>query len=300
MKSLFSIIFLLFASPALAYGPMTCPAAQPNDLVLILAGQSNNGAYGDVGYQPPMSGSPSGDVQIWWGTGTCYPLNDGLAGFPSPWMPNSGGSIWTRFSQLLRDQNPTWTGRLIIVDIAQNGSPITSWAPTSGNYPRIQAAVNLLAADGWTPRALLFMGGESDAMNGATYSDVSAAITGMVSGIRTAGNTFPIFMGITTTCRATPNAAKPNGIDGAGVDFETLAIPATRDYHTSALRMYQQSEVHRALMASGNPATGTYLGPITDMISATNRWDMCHMNSYAQWLSAQMWVDYLGRAELIP
>lgn len=297
MNWILTAIFLLFASPALAYGPITCPAAQPNDIVLILAGQSNNGAYGDVGYQPPAT---NGDVQIWWGTGTCYPLNDGLAGFPSPWMPLSGGSIWTRFSQLLRDQSPSWTGRLVIVDIAQNGSPITSWAQTGPFYSRIQTAVNLLTAGGWTSRAMLFMGGESDALSGATYSDVSAAIFSMTAGVRTAGNTFPIFMGITTTCRAIPNPAKPNGIDGAGVDFENLATPASRDYHVSSLRMYQQSEVHRALMASANQAASVFLGPNTDMISATNRWDMCHMNSYAQWLSAQMWLDYLRRAELVP
>ena len=301
MRAIIAFLFLCFCVPAHGYGSMPCPSAQPSDIAIILAGQSNNGSYGDVGYQPQLSGTPGGDIQIWWGTGDCYPLNDGLAGFPPPWMPNSGGSIWTRFSQLLRDQNPTWTGRLIIVNIAQNGSPITSWANgvSGGNFPRIQTAVSLLAAKGWAARAMVFLGGESDAMAPYDYNAVSAAITSMLSGIRGAGNTFSVFMGITSTCRAVPNPAKPNGIDGAGVDFESLAIPAARDYRVSAQRMHQQSEVQRAVWNAFH--AGAIQGIVnTDLISATNRWDQCHMNSYAQWLAAQMTLDALTRSGLIP
>ena len=92
MRAIIAFLFLCFCVPAHGYGSMPCPSAQPSDIALILAGQSNNGSYGDVGYQPQLSGTPGGDIQIWWGTGDCYPLNDGLAGFPANSGSGGGGA----------------------------------------------------------------------------------------------------------------------------------------------------------------------------------------------------------------
>ena len=150
MKLLIAVLLFCLAliAPANAYVAMPCPPAQPGDVAIIVAGQSNAGSYGDLGFQPLNSNTPANDVQIWFGTGVCYPLNDSMAGFTPPIMPLSGGSIWTRFSQLLRDQRPAFTGRLIVVNIAQNGVPITNWSQTGPDYPRIQTAINVLAANG--------------------------------------------------------------------------------------------------------------------------------------------------------
>lgn len=295
-----SLFFVMLPAVAFGYGAIPCPAASPDDIPIILTGQSQAGSYGDVAFQPPLSGTPTGDIQIWFGTSTCYPLNDALAGFPAPWMPGSGGSIATRVSQLLRDQYPNWPGRLVIVNIAQNGVPITNWGQSGPNYPRIQTAVNILSAGGWTPKALIFMGGESDAMAGQSYAMVKAALDSMVDGRRTAGDTYPIFIGLSTTCRAVPDPGQPNGIASAGIDFELLTNAETREYQAASLRMHQQSEVQRAIWTMNDPSRNVSVGPNFDLISAFNRWDRCHDANYAQWLSAQMLIDTLQRAGLTP
>jgi hypothetical protein len=294
MKYILTCLLAFYAHAALAYSSIPCPTPQSNDIVLLVAGQSNGGSYGDVAYQPPLSGTPGGDIQVWFGTGICYPLNDALAGFPPPPMSGSGGSIWTRFSQLLRDHYPSWTGRLVLVNIAKNGTPVVSWANGAGNYPRIAAAVSVLSSLGWSPKAMVFMGGESDGIAGNSYTQVFNAINSMVDGVRLAGHTWPIFVGVTTTCRFSTSATP------IGVDFESLTNAATRDYQAAAQRIYQQSEVQRALMAMNDPSRSVYIGPNTDLISAANRWDQCHMASYAQWLSAQLTLDVLVRAGLVP
>lgn len=287
---------ILVAGPAFAYNPIPCPTAGPNDIVLLVGGQSNAGSYGDVGFQP----TTGGDIQIWYATGACYPLADQMVGVPPPPPPNGGGSIWTRFAQLYRNAYPLFTGRIVIVMIAEGGVPISNWAQGGQDYPRIKTAVDALANLGWKPSAFLFMDGESDGMSGSSYDVVTAALNSFVNGQRAAGYTYPIFIGINSTCRAVPDSAKQNGIDPAGVDFETLSNPAAQDYRTPAARMYQQSEVQRALWTMNDPARNVSIGANTDLISGYNRWDGCHENSYAQWVSAQLWFDVLKRAHALP
>lgn len=301
-RIIFSFLFLLASSfPALAYTSVTCPTPSENDLVIIVAGQSNAGSYGDVAYQ----GSGATDIQIYFGNSLCYPLYDALAGFPSPPvnpagyppMPTPGGSIWTRFAKLYHDANPSWTGKVIIVDIAQNGVPIGNWRNGGPNYPNIATAVSVLASKGWAVDAFFFMDGESDAMAPYSFTQVSTWLDSMVDGRRAAGDAYPFFIGVNSTCRAVPDASKFNGLNPAGTDFQTLANPATRDYAAVAQRMYQQSEVQRAIFSVEDASKGLYIGANTDLISGASRWDGCHMADYGQWVAARLWVDVTTRGQ---
>jgi len=284
MKKLLASLCFICAQ-ALAYSEIPCPTPQSGDVVVIVAGQSNAGSYGDVAYY-----EPNNDVQFYFGNGKCYPLADALAGFPVPPMPNSGGSIWTRFASIYHAAYPSG-GRIIYANIARNGVPIQNWrAPDGQDYPRIQQAVTGLAAKGWTDiRAMLFMGGETDAM--APYGSgalATSALNTMVDGIRANGNSFPVFVGIVSTCRF-----KTDGTS-AGTDFQALSRTE------AASRMAKQHEIQSALMKIEAPVKGLYAGANTDLISPSSRWDNCHLNGYGQWLAAQMWFDLLTQKGLLP
>lgn len=281
MRFLF-ILLAAFSLHASAYNAIPCPTPQANDVVIIVAGQSNAGSYGDVAHYQANS-----DVQLWFGTGTCYPLADGLAGF-SPPPGGGGGSIWTRFASIYHAANPAG-GRIVLVDIANNGVPIQNWRQAGPDYPRIAMAVGALAVKGWSPRVMLFMGGETDAM--APYGSqaaTTASLLSMVDGMRANGYTFPVFVGLSTTCRF-----KLNGTD-AGVDFNLLTRAE------AAARLAKQFDIQTGILNAVDASRGLHIGVNTDLLGGAARWDRCHLNDYGQWVAAQMWFDMLTLTELLP
>lgn len=284
----FCLLFFFLGCPVSAQQIACSP--QANDIVLVIAGQSNGGSYGDVAYVPPNTGG------VQFSNGNCYVLKDPLVGLVTPGTPGSGGSIWSRLWQDMTLPGHLPMRRLVVVDIVDYGTPSSNWAATGPDFHRLTQAKTELAAAGWPISAIFFIDGETDAVNGIGTASYIANIQSMISGSRAAGITAPFFIAIATHCNIL-NGINP--VMPGGKDLELL------NYGTRNWRQNQRTAIQLAQISVVDHVAGIYLGANMDLLGSGRRWDNldCHLGDQGQWDAAVLWENIVMDAvasEVIP
>lgn len=179
MKPAASAIAVLLAASACA--------AEPQDALILVAGQSNAVGYGvTLEDLPPEMRAPDPAVRIWDGD-RFVPLapgvNTGTPNRPEAWGPE------VEFARAWRAARPN--GRLHIVKLARGSTalaagPDRDWSPASGELfaEMAREAREAQAAAGVPVTAVLWMQGEADAVQPQAARDYEANLRAFVAAVR--------------------------------------------------------------------------------------------------------------------
>lgn len=254
-----------------------------SNATFLIAGQSNANFCGDARWMQPGAGQVFYTLE----TNTFQQAYDSFPGWPSTPTITTGGSIWSRLGYILAAQPaPIWDS-VCFAPVAVNGSSSESWTPSGANFNRFISARGCLSSWGKPLTAIIWMQGETDALeyapDGAYYDNVIS----MVDGLRFNGVACPVFVAICTECKLYgPSPGTP-----AGADFQLIPQPSERLNRWRWQERVQAEQ--RALQLRADK--GIYAGANTDAIRG--RYDGCHLNSIGQYAAALRWFEVLTAAK---
>lgn len=169
-----------------------------------------------------------------------------------------GGSIWMRLGARLIETGQYDT--VVLVPLAVGVTGIERWAPGGNLHRWLLAVIANARAAGLTFTHLLWQQGEADAMSATSPEIYTAQFDAMLNSIRAVGVDAPIFVAQSTIC------GKHTG--------------------SQALRDAQAS------LAS--PTKGIYVGPNTDTLGRSFRYDGCHFGTDGLNRAAELWQKALA------
>lgn len=173
----------------------------------------------------------------------------------------TGGSVWTRLGDILID-----SGRydaVVFVAIGGSGTAIEEWAPGGQMHDRIIRAIKSTRKSGLEITHLLWHQGETDASIGTDSQQYQAYFRQMLAAIRSHGVSAPIFVSLATRCFET---MPDNIIRGA----QSILVDVTN---------------------------GVLLGPDTDDLGDSFRYDRCHLSQPGLQAAALLWHEQLSKAD---
>ena len=222
-----------------------CFKQDKKTLVFISFGQSNSGNHGNILHVPSKL------VQVHF-NGNCYHAKD-----PLPGASGLGGSVWSRFADLVIESKTFQ--KVIIKNISEGGSSVKDWVPNGKYYSRLVNAISDLKARGLEISYILWHQGEQDAhkMHPNQYKNYFLMIA---KKIKKQLGEVPIYVAVTTYCNE------------IGLDTEIQ----------NAQR--QLSSEHSFIKA----------GPNTDLfIEESDRFDGCHFSEQGMKKTAKAWFSAL-------
>lgn len=256
-------------------------APRPDDLILIVAGQS----HPSNSMNATVTTGTARAVKYCWADDTFYPCAD-----PLPDGTGSGGSFLTLMgSQFSARAAPRPVGRLLIAPVLANGTSIGAWLPGQSPdlFQRVVDTYDAVIAKGWVAGQIVgnWVQGSSNVSEGTGPEDYADAWNTFLSGLRGAGVEMPIIVSRSTHCRSG---------DGAELDSFSLSAAVTK--------LKRQIALNDRLGALPNAEQGTYLGPNLDVIGSAGRYDYCHFAAWGGQLAAGLSLDCLlaGIGTFIP
>ncbi|HWG04421.1 MAG TPA: sialate O-acetylesterase [Beijerinckiaceae bacterium] len=220
-------------------------APDPRLAVILTFGQSQ---MANEGASDGLFVPKSGVFNFNWLDGHCYVARDPLLGTT---MDRS--NFTTRLADHLVRSGVY--DRVLLVPIAHGGTMISQWVPGSEMFRRISVALHGLNKHSIVITHALWQQGESDAGKTST-DDWIIRFDAMVSALRLAGMSAPIFVAQSTRCASPPN--------------ETI-------------RAAQRAVV--------DPSKNILPGPDTDAMGSEYRWDDCHYSAEGLSLAAEGWFQ---------
>jgi len=188
--------------------------------VLLTAGQSNAGNYGQMPIAPR-----DGVFNFDWFDGRCYRARDPLLG-----PDGNGGSVWTRLGDLLVSRGDYQ--QVLIAPIAVGGSALSRWLPGGDLHTRWVETKLKLDAAGIAVTHVLWHQGERDAQLGTSTEAYTEQFGALVATLRELGIDAPIYPAVASACRGpgsetirSAQRALPLRFEGvrAGPDTDALA-----------------------------------------------------------------------------
>jgi hypothetical protein len=185
----------------------------------------------------------------------CYRAADPLLG-----ASNQGGSIWTLMGdRLIAEQ---MFDRVIIIPAAVGGTWLYQWMPGGALHRRLMLILLRLRSAGIAPTAFLWQQGESEGNAEGFPGDMYLKGFGqLVASIRDLGFGAPIYVAKSTMT----SGPAPNG---------------------EAIRNAQAN--------AAASIAGVRMGPDTDVIAVSDRFDQCHFGAAGQSRAAELWVQALA------
>src|SRR3989344_3286730 len=268
------IAFFVATNPAFTAGTAMSPIAvtlQPDDLVVMVFGQSHSGNSMDVlqtaGALSAVKYNPA--------DGNFYQAAD-----PLPDGSGGGGSFLTLLGHQYSALAVKPLNRLVIVPGVANGTGSSEWLPANGTLlqTKVIAPYNNLIAAGATSSQIIGMWvqGSSDVNSGVSAQNYQANWSTILGTIRNAGIAMPIFIAETTHCRLSE-----------GAELELI----TKEQRVAKLKA--QAVIHNAQVVLPNAAAGTYAGPDFDFIGSSGRHDYCHFGAWGGQVAAELALQTL-------
>ncbi len=230
-----------------------CPrGSHPRRLVALTFGQSNA-----ANYVQGRHVSAAGVINYF--RGLCYAGRD-----PLPGAGGTGGSVWSRWGDLLIASGDY--DQVVIAGVAVSASGISRWTVGGDLHPRLIEALEGMRAQGLTPTHLLWHQGETDAKEGSSAEAYRRRFMAMIDSVRAQGITAPVLVATATYCHGRSSAE---------------------------LRAAQASLV--------DPGAGIHAGPDTDaLVGPQWRHDDCHFSEAGAARHAELWRDALRASAVRP
>lgn len=170
-----------------------------------------------------------------------------------------GGSFLSRLGDLLIDNR--LYSKVLIIPIAHGNSFAVQWAPEGNLFPRVSRALNLLKKENIKITHILWQQGEAE--GGLIDPDTEAYkkhVRLIVESVRKENVKAPFYIAQSTVCKNASN------------DFVRAAQTGLND-----------------------KTIGIYLGPDTDIIPISERFDGCHLSQAGLNHMAQLWFDVIRK-----
>ncbi len=217
-------------------------------MVALVFGQSNSANFG-------LTPKKSAHGVYSFYNGKCYQAAD-----PLPGANGLGGSIWTRLGDIAIASG--LYDRVLFVPVAEGGTKVSDWRPGGRVHYKLASGLRGAIATGFEFTHLLWMQGESDAVEGTLRRAYKADFEVMLRALRGGGVDAPVLVSLTTLCGK---------------------------YESDAIRRAQRQ------LAKDNP--GVYPGPDTDALGRKFRYDTCHFNDMGLDAAASAWFEAIKAIE---
>jgi hypothetical protein len=224
-------------------------ANPPGTVVILTFGQSNAANSGERLH------TARGAVHVF----NILDMNFYRASDPLPGASNDTGSIWPLVGDKLIDKGTCKS--VLFVPIAFGGTFIDDWAPPAGQcYRRLMFALRRLKMAGIQIDMLCWQQGEAEANHSPMSTEYYCAkFKSMLSALRDAGVTAPVYVAQTTLCEGEPHPFQNN------------------------------AAIRRAQLQLISIENRVLPGPDTDKIGLEHRRDGCHFSASGQELAAEAW-----------
>ena len=222
-------------------------------VVILVVGQSNAANFSNKVYTSYCENTFN------FHQGNLSPLKDPLKG-----ANGTGGSVWTPMAMQLMERN--FAQEIIIAPAAIGGSSIEQWIPGGDLHYLLAETVDELAAANLRVSHVLWHQGESN--HSMTNPSLSASDN---------ANAYKANLGLLLAYLRSENVTAP-----------FFVATATRCGHRDA-----DPALQNAQQTIANDSLQIFLGPNTDLLDETYRYDNCHFNREGIEKHATMWADIL-------
>lgn len=242
---------------AAAREPIACQREGRNAFVIVTLGQSNAANFAAGSY---TTSTDVANFNIY--DGKCYRAVDPLLG-----ASGLGGNFASRLGDLLVRRG--FVERVVIAPIGMGNTRIEHWSLGGIFHKRILFLIRRLWEADLVPNVILWQQGEGNAadwdLGGRGYA---GRLLEVVRTFRDYGISAPFMIALCTVC----GPPHPN-------PFKRI------------VRSFWRRNVRAGQRRAVDPELGTLLGPDTDRIGYSDRFDLCHMSESGAQKQAEMWAD---------
>lgn len=233
--------------------PVRCLPQSEKTAVILVIGQSNTGNYAEARF---TSAHPARAINFF--KGNCYPVSSPLLG-----TDGLAGESWSLFADKALDAG--LFDRIVLITAGIGGTEIARWR-AGGDLNRMLMDVIQAANGKYRITHVFWHQGESDLFANTATDDYVKSFGSLVSSLRNAGVTAPIFPAVASKCGGAPH------LETWGEDDSIVA----------------------AQRKLPDASKGIYAGPDTNSgIPPEDRYDKCHFAKSGQEKFADAWVNVL-------
>jgi lysophospholipase L1-like esterase len=240
-----------------------CPRQSGRTAVLLIAGQSNSANYGEHRYRSAYPSRVANFLR-----GKCYAARSPLLG-----ADGFGGETWTLLADRLIERRIF--DQVVLVTTAIGGTSIARWRH-GGDLNRLLSDVVADVGSRYRVTHVLWHQGEGDLNRNTSSAEYAAGIRSLVSDLRRAGISAPVFVSIASKCG-----------------------------QTRAATWDEPDSVTQGQLMALDPRQAIFKGPDTNsLIPLAERYDGCHFARSGQEKFADAWTSILAmhvdRAPQVP